>query len=368
MKKGVIYSVITVVFNCADTIERTIQSVLTQERNGIEYIIIDGGSMDGTVDIIKKYEKEISYWVSEPDKGIYDAMNKGIGHANGTWISFINANDWYESNAFEIFGRAIADNPDASIIYGLVNRVWNGQKNGYIGTEKKIDVEELHFGNKYCHQGLLIKRQLFEKYGMYDTNYKLLADYEWLLRVHEKGVHPMVLTDVVANYTAGGVSESETGLLESCKISLLYYKNHPKFSPELEKKRGYAAFNLLYLEKAPVLNQICHLDMSCYIWGTGDYGRRIYHILEKNQSDIVGFLQTNPRQDSLEGIKIYDPNIVLEQISNSKQQLTIYVATEKYEEEILNDIRKYPAANLKIITMSMLFEKAQKEYHKMQQE
>ena len=91
-------SVVTVCYNAADTIERTMLSVLNQTYHDIEYIIIDGGSTDGTVDIIRKYADKIAYWVSEPDKGIYDAMNKGIKVATGEWINFMNAGDYYYSN------------------------------------------------------------------------------------------------------------------------------------------------------------------------------------------------------------------------------------------------------------------------------
>ena len=91
-------SVITISYNAVSVIEDTIQSVLNQSYKDIEYIIIDGGSTDGTVDIIKKYQDKINYWVSEPDNGIYDAMNKGIDKATGEWINFMNAGDYFHSN------------------------------------------------------------------------------------------------------------------------------------------------------------------------------------------------------------------------------------------------------------------------------
>lgn len=95
MKNNILISVVTVSYNAVATIEQTLLSVINQTYPNIEYIIIDGGSTDGTVDIIKKYADEIVYWISEPDKGIYDAMNKGIKKANGEWINFINAGDSY---------------------------------------------------------------------------------------------------------------------------------------------------------------------------------------------------------------------------------------------------------------------------------
>ena len=100
-------SVITVVYNAKDTIERTIKSVIAQLYDNYEYIIIDGGSTDGTLDIIEKYRDKISYFISESDEGIYDAMNKGVLKATGDYVAFINADDWYEPNAFKLVASYI---------------------------------------------------------------------------------------------------------------------------------------------------------------------------------------------------------------------------------------------------------------------
>lgn len=112
MKNNPLISVVTVSYNAVLTIEQTILSVINQTYPHIEYIIIDGGSTDGTVDIIKKYANRIAYWVSEPDKGIYDAMNKGIRTAKGEWINFMNAGDlFYSKDTLEkVFSKSINDN------------------------------------------------------------------------------------------------------------------------------------------------------------------------------------------------------------------------------------------------------------------
>ena len=112
-------SVVTVCYNAADTIEKTILSVLNQTYHDIEYIIIDGGSTDGTVEIIRKYADKIAYWVSEPDKGIYDAMNKGIEVATGEWINFMNAGDrFYKSDVIKLIFDNMNCYDDVDIIYG----------------------------------------------------------------------------------------------------------------------------------------------------------------------------------------------------------------------------------------------------------
>ena len=111
-------TIITVCYNAISTIEDTIKSVLSQTYENLEYIIIDGGSIDGTIDIIKKYEKQISYWQSEPDKGVYDAMNKGIKLSTGEWINFMNAGDsFYNTEVLQSLNLYFSDS-QTDIIYG----------------------------------------------------------------------------------------------------------------------------------------------------------------------------------------------------------------------------------------------------------
>ena len=111
-------SVITVSYNAVSTIEQTILSVINQTYSNIEYIIIDGGSTDGTIDIIRRYEDKIAYWVSEPDRGIYDAMNKGASKANGEYIAFLNSDDWYELDAVSIIAQFADGKTD--LISGII--------------------------------------------------------------------------------------------------------------------------------------------------------------------------------------------------------------------------------------------------------
>ena len=108
-------SIVTVSYNAVLTIEQTILSVINQTYPNVEYIIIDGGSTDGTVDIIKKYEDKIAYWVSEPDKGIYDAMNKGVVVATGEWINFMNAGDIFTDG--DVIDKLFSDSPQTHLIF-----------------------------------------------------------------------------------------------------------------------------------------------------------------------------------------------------------------------------------------------------------
>lgn len=175
MKGKVKISIITVVFNAKDTIEQTIQSVLNQSYDEVEYIVIDGGSTDGTLDIIKNYQSRISYWISEPDSGIYNAMNKGIERATGEIIAFLNSGDWYERDIFWYIRDNFKDNTE--ILIGRVIRYGNN----YIQKEQKrvSDQEDFRVKMIYCHQGIFVKRKLFEQYGKFNEKYKIAADYDW---------------------------------------------------------------------------------------------------------------------------------------------------------------------------------------------
>ena len=162
-------SIITVCFNAVKTIEKTIQSVINQTYNQIEYIIIDGASTDGTLDIIKKYQDRISYWQSEPDKGIYDAMNKGITVAAGEWISFMNAGDKFVDERVVETVSSYLDKVHA-VVYGDTINEWSF---GYeLIKPSKDDVMP------FCHQSCFTRSDLLKKY-LFDTHYVICADYNF---------------------------------------------------------------------------------------------------------------------------------------------------------------------------------------------
>ena len=182
-------SIITVSYNAVMTIEQTIQSVLKQSYHNIEYIVIDGQSTDGTQKIIEKYGNAIAYYVSEPDHGIYDAMNKGISHATGDVIGIINSDDWYESDAVEkvvdCFNRT-----DAGVVFG---EIWLIDHN-----EKKINCTKHSLLPP--HPAMFVKRDIYQKYGVFDTDYKLAADYEMTLRFVIDGVLFEHIEDIISNF------------------------------------------------------------------------------------------------------------------------------------------------------------------------
>lgn len=170
MNNSPLISIITVSYNAVKTIEDTITSVLNQTYSNIEYIIIDGASTDGTLDVIKKYQDDISIIVSEPDKGIYDAMNKGIERANGELIGIINADDWYEANAVERTVEIyLKGEKKFDVLYGdMLYILLNGK------TQKIIPPREVEGLRKKMIIGfasMFIAKKAYEKWGVYDTSF-----------------------------------------------------------------------------------------------------------------------------------------------------------------------------------------------------
>ncbi len=211
-------TIITASYNGAKSLERSILSVLNQNYPCLEYVIIDGGSTDGSLDIIKKYEKYLSYWISELDNGIADAWNKGIRKSTGEIIGFVNSDDWYEPESFNKIAAIFQQNPSIDIVHGNV-RYWNGDKNLWI---RKPHLEQEFFWKfmPILFPSCFIKRSLYEEYGLFDTAYKLTMDYELLLRFFLKGVHFLYLDETIANFQLGGLSDVRcvAGLVENKDI------------------------------------------------------------------------------------------------------------------------------------------------------
>ena len=193
-------TVITVSFNSVKKIESTIQSVLNQTYPAIEYIIVDGGSKDGSIDIIKKYQAHIAYWVSEPDNGIYDAMNKAVSYANGEWIIFMNAGDTFYTN--DILSSIF--NAETIKTYNTYGILYGDRCNIYHNRHEIIPSADIHNIEKYmpfCHQATLTRTHLLHKMP-FDTRYKLGADYDFFLKNYRNGVQFKKLNICLANYEA----------------------------------------------------------------------------------------------------------------------------------------------------------------------
>lgn len=191
-------TVVTVSYNAREGIERTILSVINQTYTNVEYIIIDGGSSDGTTDVIKKYESRIAFWVAEPDRGIYDAMNKGIKKATGEWLVMMNAGDCFANEKVleEIFSKEIPGN-----ISFLYSDVYSIKKKGSL----ILRPSDFASGN-LIHQAVIYRRDLHKEHGFYIVTPKIIiSDALFFARIPID--QTMKIDTVLSIYEGGGVSQ-----------------------------------------------------------------------------------------------------------------------------------------------------------------
>lgn len=248
-------SIITACYNRAELLKEAIYSIVIQNCVNIEYIIVDGGSVDSTLDVIHENESIISKWISEPDKGIYDAMNKGIEMATGDYIAFLNSDDWYMENAINHVVKDIRCNDFPIFCYEA--NVVSGEKSFlYRRGQKESDIR---FKMVTCHQGVFAKRSLFYQYGKFDTKYRFAADYEWILRMYNKGIYMKYDDFVVANFREGGVSS--TNKAESQREA---------------KSIAIHAMNMLRIEKRIEKDEYDKLNEDIERYYEGDKWRKIF--------------------------------------------------------------------------------------------
>ena len=242
-------SIITSVYNNKDTIEDAIKSVLNQTYKNIEYIVIDGASTDGTIDIVKKYQDKISKFISEPDNGIYDGLNKGIKLATGDVIAFLHSDDIYASN--DIIEYIVNNFDDNDAIYGdlvytsksdttKVLRYWKS---------KNFNKSLLKKGWMPAHPTFFVKKEIYDKYGCFDTSFRIAADYDFMLRVLKNNIKVKYLPKILYKMRIGGESnKSLTNIINKTKEDLkalkkneiggfhtLIYKNLSKIKQFIKK-------------------------------------------------------------------------------------------------------------------------------------
>ena len=212
-------SVITVCYNSEKTIERTLKSVLSQKVPVHEYIIVDGASTDGTLDIVRKYEPQFEgrmIVISEPDHGIYDAMNKGIMHASGDLIGIINSDDFYEADATQIISDAY-QGEEYAVLYGEM-RVWSGNEYSVSFSSHEALREGM-----INHPTCFVTKQAYEKFGMFDLQYCSVADYDLMLRyAKEPEIKFVPIRKVIANFTCGGMCSSQKAYFDLLKMEVNY--------------------------------------------------------------------------------------------------------------------------------------------------
>jgi glycosyltransferase len=214
------FSIVTVVLNDALHIAETMSSVLDANADcELEYIVIDGGSTDGTKEIIERRASELAAFVSESDSGIYEAMNKGIARATGDAVGIINSGDRYLPGALKKVERALEGKCDERHI------LWGDVKYERVGRVRGFRPEKRHIGAFAPHPSMFVPLAYYRKYGAYDTSFKLLGDYDFMYKaVNVIGVEPVYLPEMLAFYRAGGLSDRRifACLRDELRVKLRY--------------------------------------------------------------------------------------------------------------------------------------------------
>lgn len=355
------FSIITVVYNGAATIERTIKSVMAQNYKNVEYIVIDGQSTDGTLDILREYSDHIDCLVSEPDGGIYDAMNKGVALATGDVVAFLNSDDWYAEGALEYVAKQFRDEA-LQILFACVYWVY-GQKFSKSNIKSSSNWDNKLKGINCCHQGVFAKRDLFERYGNFDTKYRIIADYDWLVRVMEHKVNYMAVDYATTYYSTTGVSsiEKETTTLEHERWEL--ERACSETEAEKIKKHYSDQIRIIALEKriskhTLVLNDEWKNILSqSILFGSGKIAEMCYRLLEDNKIPIVGVVDNNA---SLWGKPFYALRIQ-PPTELDKSNAPIIIASTAYEKEIVQQLRDMGISDKRIIRYSSIREQLVEE-------
>jgi len=246
-------SIITVVYNNKETIAHAIDSVLGQKYKDIEYIVIDGNSSDGTVDVVKSYGKKISKFVSEPDRGIYDAMNKGIRLASGDVVGILNSDDFYIDD--EVIGRVVREFEEKKVdsVFADLVYVKPDDLGKYVRrySSKKFKPSKFAYGWMPAHPTFFVKKTFYDQHGLYKTDYKIAADYELLIRfLHRYRLTYSYIDAVLTVMRMGGASTSgfrsnwilNKEILRGCHENGIrtnlakIYSKYPKKILELVKK------------------------------------------------------------------------------------------------------------------------------------
>lgn len=223
---------ITVVYNGVKELDSTVQSILSQTEKRFEYFIIDGGSTDGTLDLIKKYESQLSGWISEPDHGLYDAMNKGMKMGTGKYLCFMNAGDLvYDKDTLQKIFMSVETKDEGrgakipDVIYGeteIIDEAGKSLGKRRLQAPRKLTWKSLQWGMVVCHQSFLVKR---ERCLPYDLQYRFSADVDWMIRVLRQSeyIHNSGMT--LSRFKAGGMTYKNIrhGLKERYRIMVKNY-------------------------------------------------------------------------------------------------------------------------------------------------
>ncbi|MEA2028559.1 MAG: glycosyltransferase family 2 protein, partial [Campylobacterota bacterium] len=280
-KEILLVTVVTVTYNAEEFLERTIKSVIEQDYPNIEYIIIDGGSNDGTIDIIKKYEKNINYWVSEPDKGIYDAMNKAILKASGKWINFMNAGDYFvDKHVVSLVTKKI--NFTASIICGDI--IMTDEDHTNKKYRQSMGLNSIWETIPCWHQAMFISTALM-KSNLYDTQLQIASDYDFMLKSYTQGVYFQFLDMPICYFLLGGINNQKalTTKIETLFVLSRYIKDESLIQNSVWYRsitqkstiENRILFSNIFSKINTIINNVEINYKKIVLYGYGEFGKYV---------------------------------------------------------------------------------------------
>ena len=233
MKKTI--TIIIAVYNCRKYIEQCLESIVTQTYNHIELIVIDGGSTDGTLEIIKQYSSNIAYWCSEKDSGLSDAWNKGIKKSTGEWIYFLGADDYFYNNNVinEVSNKLFSYSNKVKVSYGNIVLITESGEILYsLGKPWEVSRKQFFSSMSIPHQGIFHRAELFKVHGLFSEEYKIAADYEFLMRELKKN-DPMYMSEIIVAYMRrGGISTFKSNTLKTLVEFAKIRRKHLNLMPD----------------------------------------------------------------------------------------------------------------------------------------
>lgn len=301
-------SIITVCLNSEKYIEQTIKSILNQTYEDIEYIIVDGKSIDNTLSIIEKYKPLFGARlkvISEKDNGLYNAMNKGIRNSTGDLIGILNSDDWYEKDAIEQAVRKFEESNESIIYGGLLNI---DEKSNKICRIRIPNYRELDLYN-VNHPTVFVPKKIYDKYGVFLEKYKISADYELMLRFYKNKINFKYIPKIITNFRDGGISNTRKDLCkkevfeiqQKNKLTQTMYPINPKINSELR----FFWNSLIFKINEKSYNNI-------YIYGCGTHTERLLDYLPNNiKRNIKGVIDRDVKnKETFYNLNKYDINEV----------------------------------------------------------
>ncbi len=324
-------SIITVTYNCAETIARTIESVVNQNYCRYEYIVVDGVSDDGTREIIENYLDDIDYYISEKDTGIYNAMNKALRFASGELILFLNGDDYLVDE--DVLCQVAKYYIDDETI--LIGRVLFGDK---ISSVINKQINSKYYGIFYPHQATFVPENLYRKIGGFDEHYSISGDFEWLCRAIYNGYPIIWVDEIISVYSLGGKSASLQRCIDEYNISnkymLLSNDGHIDDMREMYKEAATNIFLEMVCSESNYISQCRELlqqeaiidEKTVQVWGAGYWGNLFLKLLLKCGANVDYIFDSKKKEEHSEGI----PIIPFNKIYVTK----VIIATDVYDEEI----------------------------------